>query len=78
MCMMCNDDVSYRAYLAYLDYIQVEEAAGREPDIDKAMDAAQAVIDAAGIKHKAELIQSPSRSQSPSPLSPFYCEPVQK
>lgn len=76
MCMMCNDEVSYHAYLAYLDYIQAEEAAGREPDIDKAMDAAQAVIDAAGIQHKAELIKSPS--QSPSPLSPFYCEPVQK
>lgn len=76
MCMMCNDEVSYRAYLAYLDYIQAEEAAGREPDIDKAMDAAQAVIDAAGIQHKAELVNAPS--QSPSPLSPFYCEPVQK
>ena len=73
MCMMCNDEVSYRAYLAYLDYIQVEEAAGREPDIDKAMDAAQAVIDAAGIQHKAELISKPQ-----SPLSPFYCEPIQK
>ena len=73
MCMMCNDEVSYRAYLAYLDCIRAEEAAGREPDMDKAMDAAQAVVDAAGIRHKAELIEKPL-----SPLSPFYCEPVQR
>jgi hypothetical protein len=72
MCMMCNEEVSYRAYLAYVDYIEAEEAAGRTPDIDKAMDVAQAVIDAAGYKHDAQIVQSPS------PLSPFYCEPVQK
>jgi hypothetical protein len=72
MCMMCNDEVSYRAYLAYIDYIHAEEAAGREPDIDKAMDAAQAVIDAAGIDHAVQ------QTRPQSPLSPFYCEPVQK
>jgi hypothetical protein len=72
---MCNDEASYRAYLAYLDYIQAEEAAGREPDLDKALDAAQAVIDAAGIQHKVEGLAPQTQ---PSPLSPFYCEPVQK
>lgn len=74
MCMMCNDEASYRAYLAYLDYIKAEEAAGREPDIDKALDIAAAALEGLGITHPTE----PKPQDAPSPLSPFYCEPVQK
>jgi hypothetical protein len=70
MCMMCGEELNYRAYLAYVDYIEAEEAAGRIPDIDKAMDVAQAVIDAAGFRNHEQ--------PAPSPLSPFYCEPVEK
>lgn len=76
MCNMCDDEASYRAYMAYMDFIEAEEAAGREPDMEKAMAVAVAAMEALDAeRHKL----GPARQEpSISPLSPFYCEPVQK
>jgi hypothetical protein len=46
MCNMCDDESSYRAYMAYMDFIEAEEAAGREPDMEKAMAIAVAAMEA--------------------------------
>jgi hypothetical protein len=62
--------------MAYMDFIEAEEAAGREPDMEKATAIAVAAMEALDAeRHKSAF---PKPDSSISPLSPFYCEPVQK
>ena len=64
MCLLCDDEAAYRAYMAYLDAIEQQ---GGDPDLDKAMEAALEVV-ARDDKAKA--------ARAAEPLAQFQCDPV--
>lgn len=61
MCLLCDDEKSYAKFLEYLD---VMERAGQEPDPEKAMDM---LIDELQ-KSEAEAFKN---------KSPFICDPIE-
>lgn len=71
MCLLCDDEAAYQAYMTYLDAMRRQ---GEEADPDKAMDA---VLDAMEQSAKK---QQPRRDDpaNDKTLSPFFCSPVDK
>ena len=69
MCMLCDDEKAYQAYMNYLD---AQERLGKVADPDKAMDA---VLDALEASDKARKLDDPANDKT---LSPFFCSPVDK
>ena len=74
MCMLCDDEKAYQAYMNYLDAM---ERQGKAADPDKAIDA---VLDALEAQEKA---RERARPESDDPandktLSPFFCSPINK
>ena len=70
MCLLCDDEKAYQAYMNYLDAM---ERQGKTADPDK---AANAVLDRLEAADKA-------RGQNDDPaldktLSPFFCSPINK
>jgi len=66
MCLLCDDE---KAYAAYMNYLDAMERQGKAADPDKAVDA---VLDAAD---KARAKDDPANDKT---LSPFFCSPVDK
>jgi hypothetical protein len=69
MCLLCDDDKAYQAYMNYLDAM---ERQGKAADPDKAMDA---VLDALEASDKTRKVDDPANDKT---LSPFLCSPVDK
>ena len=70
MCMLCDDEASYQAYMNYIDAM---ERQGKIADPDKAVDA---VLDALEAADKARIKKDdPANDKT---LSPFFCSPVDK
>lgn len=69
MCLLCEDEKAYQAYMAYLDAM---ERKGQMADPDKAMDAALDALEAADKVRRAD---DPANDKT---LSPFFCSPVDK
>jgi hypothetical protein len=70
MCLLCDDEKAYQAYMNYLDAM---ERQGKAADPDQAMDA---VLDALEAADKAHIKQDdPANDKT---LSPFFCSPVNK
>jgi hypothetical protein len=70
MCLLCDDEKAYQAYMNYLDAM---ERQGKAADPDKAMDAVPDALEAAD---KARIKQDdPANDKT---LSPFFCSPVNK
>ena len=70
MCLLCDDEKAYRAYMNYLDAM---ERQGKPADPDKAVDA---VLDELEAADKAiRLRDDPANDKT---LSPFFCSPVDK
>ena len=70
MCLLCDDE---KAYAAYMDYLGAMERQGKAADPDKAMDA---VLDALEAADKAKnLRDDPTNDKT---LSPIFCSPVDK
>jgi hypothetical protein len=69
MCLLCDDE---RAYQAYMNYLDAMERQGKEADPDKAMNA---VLDALEVADKAArtVRDDPANDKT---LSPFFCSPV--
>jgi len=70
MCLLCDDEKAYQAYMNYLDAM---ERQGKAADPDKAMDA---VLDQLEADNKAN-----HRNDDPAndkTLSPFFCSRVNK
>ena len=70
MCMLCDDEKAYQAYMNYLDEMARQ---GKVADPDKAMNA---VLDQLEAADKAS-----NRRDDPAndkTLSPFFCSPVDK
>ena len=69
MCLLCDDEKAYQAYMNYLDAM---ERQGKAADPDKAVDA---VLEAANKANPSQLRDDPANDKT---LSPFFCSPVNK
>ena len=73
MCLLCDDEKAYQAYMNYLDAM---ERQGKAADPDKAMDA---VLDALEASDKTRAKQDPAQEPAnDKTLSPFFCSPINK
>jgi hypothetical protein len=70
MCLLCDDEKAYQAYMNYLDAM---ERQGKAADPDKAMDA---VLDQLEANERTR----PKRTDpaNDKTLSPFFCSPINK
>jgi hypothetical protein len=70
MCLLCDDE---KAYQAYMDYLDAMERQGKAADPDKAIDA---VLDQLEAADRARVKRDdPANDKT---LSPFFCSPVDK
>jgi hypothetical protein len=69
MCMLCDDE---KAYQAYMNYVDAMERQGKVADPDKAMDA---VLDQLEASDKTRVKDDPAKDKT---LSPFFCSPINK
>ena len=72
MCLLCDDE---KAYAAYMNYLDAMERQGKAADPDKAVDA---VLDALEAADKANAKARPDDPANDKTLSPFFCSPVDK
>jgi hypothetical protein len=71
MCLLCDDEKAYQAYMNYLDAM---ERQGKAADPDKAVDAVLDALEAAD-NTRGNLRDDPANDKT---LSPFFCSPVNK
>ena len=72
MCMLCDDE---KAYAAYMNYLDAMERQGKVADPDKAVDAVLDALEAAGKANNRISRDDPANDKT---LSPFFCSPVDK
>ncbi len=72
MCLLCDDEKAYQAYMNYLDAM---ERQGKAADPDKAVDA---VLDALQAQANAEARAKQDDPANDKTLSPFFCSPINK
>jgi hypothetical protein len=68
MCMLCDDEAAYKAYMDYLDSMQKR---GQAADPDRAINAVLDTLQAADLKSR----DAPENDKT---LSPFFCSPINK
>jgi hypothetical protein len=69
MCLLCDDEKAYQAYMNYLDAM---ERQGKAADPQSAMDA---VLDQLEAADRARAKNDPANDKT---LSPFFCSPINK
>ena len=70
MCLLCDDEKAYQAYMNYLDAMERQgKAADPEAAVNAVLDSLQAA-DKAAIKK-----DDPANDKT---LSPFFCSPINK
>ena len=70
MCLLCDDE---RAYQAYMNYLDAMERQGKAADPEKAIDA---VLDQLEAADRARIKKDdPANDKT---LSPFFCSPINK
>jgi hypothetical protein len=74
MCLLCDDE---KAYAAYMNYLDAMERQGKAADPDKAMDAVLDQLEAADKARNAAANNSDDPANDKT-LSPFFCSPVDK
>jgi hypothetical protein len=72
MCLLCDDE---KAYAAYMNYLDAMERQGKAADPDKAVDAVLDALEAADKANAKTLRDDPANDKT---LSPFFCSPVDK
>ena len=70
MCMLCDDEKAYQAYMDFLDAMRVQ---GRDADPDKAIDAVLDQLEAQDRERAKK--DDPANDKT---LSPFFCSPINK
>ena len=73
MCLLCDDEKAYQAYMNYLDTM---ERQGNAADPNKAVDAVLDQLEAAD-KARAEKNRKDDPANDKT-LSPFFCSPIDK
>ena len=72
MCLLCDDEKAYQAYMDYLDAMEREgKSAGKSADPDKAIGTVLDKLQAADQTAR----DAPENDRT---LSPFFCSPVNK
>ena len=70
MCLLCDDEKAYQAYMSYLDAMERQgKAADPNVAVNKVLDQLEAAASAAVKK------DDPANDK---PLSPFFCSPINK
>ncbi len=70
MCMLCDDEKAYQAYMNYLDAMERQgKAADPNVAVNAVLDEMQAAANAAAKK------DDPANDKT---LSPFFCSPINK
>jgi hypothetical protein len=74
MCLLCDDEKAYQAYMNYLDAM---ERQGKAADPDAAVNA---VLDQLEAADKARAVNAPKQDdpKNDKTLSPFFCSPINK
>jgi hypothetical protein len=72
MCLLCDDE---KAYAAYMNYLDAMERQGKAADPDKAADAVLDALQAADQQNGRNPPDDPANDKT---LSPFFCSPVNK
>ena len=72
MCLLCDDEKAYQAYMNYLDAMARQ---GKAADPDKAVDAVLDQLEAADKANDKLRRDDPAHDKT---LSPFFCSPVNK
>ncbi len=72
MCLLCDDE---KAYAAYMNYLDAMERQGKAADPDKAIDAVLDLLEADNKANHQSLRDDPVNDKT---LSPFFCSPVNK
>jgi len=72
MCLLCDDEKAYQAYMNYLDAM---ERQGKAADPQRAIDAVLDALEAAGKANDKAERDDPADDKT---LSPFFCSPVNK
>ncbi len=70
MCMLCDDEKAYKAYMDFLDAMRLQ---GKEADPDKAIDAVLDQLEAQDRERAKK--DDPANDKT---LSPFFCSPINK
>jgi hypothetical protein len=70
MCLLCDDEKAYQAYMNYLDAM---ERQGKAADPQTAVDAVLDQLQAADKVRKPQ--DDPANDKT---LSPFFCSPINK
>jgi hypothetical protein len=70
MCLLCDDERAYQAYMNYLDAMARQ---GKAADPDQAVNA---VLDELQAKDKARAEKDDAANDKT--LSPFFCSPINK
>lgn len=71
MCMLCDDEAAYKAYMDYLDAV-TRQAKDGAANPDAAVDA---LIDRLEAEDRAKTARA-DRPENDKTLSPFFCSPV--
>ena len=69
MCLLCDDEKAYQAYMNYLDAM---ERQGKAANPEAAVNAVLDQLEAAASARKAD---DPASDKT---LSPFFCSPINK
>jgi hypothetical protein len=70
MCLLCDDEKAYQAYMNYLDAM---ERQGKSADPDEAVNAVLDQLEAADNARA-----KPDDPANDKTLSPFFCSPINK
>ncbi|MBC9879439.1 hypothetical protein G8O24_19030 [Bradyrhizobium sp. INPA01-394B] len=74
MCMLCDDEKAYQAYMNYLDKMERQgKAADPNVAVNEVLDELQAAANAAARKNVVQ--DDPANDKT---LSPFFCSPINK
>ena len=74
MCMLCDDERAYKAYMDFLDAMQKQ---GKTADPDKAIDAVLDELEAQDQARARERAKNDDPANDKT-LSPFFCSPINK
>jgi hypothetical protein len=77
MCLLCDDEKAYQAYMNYLDAMERQaKETGKAADPEAAVNAVLDELEAqAKIEAKANSNDDPKNDKT---LSPFFCSPINK
>jgi hypothetical protein len=86
MCLLCDDEKAYQAYMNYLDAMERQKGEGQPVDPDKAIDAVLDALEAqvnAEVAARAEAKPKTNKffaedTTDDKTLSPFFCSPINK